>query len=75
MAGLWDRWKSSEGIMIDSYTIITKSSIDTLRSIHHRMPLILDRKNTKSWLKDEVFNLDCINQDTQEFQATPMIWD
>ena len=75
MGGLWDRWKSPNGEVIDSYTIITKSSIDKLKSIHHRMPLILDQHSTKSWLKKKDFIPDWINLDTQELKATQMTWD
>ena len=74
MGGLWDRWKSPNGEIIDSYTIITKSSIDKLKSIHHRMPLILDQHSTKSWLKKKDFIPDWINLDTQELKITQMIW-
>ena len=37
MAALWTQWQD-----ITSFTIITKSSDSSIKTIHHRMPLILD---------------------------------
>ncbi len=52
LAGLWDSWKSPEGAEIRSYTIVTASSEPDalMKTIHDRMPVILDPAAGKSWL-------------------------
>ncbi|MDF2964728.1 MAG: hypothetical protein K0Q51_116 [Rickettsiaceae bacterium] len=48
-AGLWDQWKSSEGQIINSCTIITTEANDALKNIHHRMPVIISREDRNIW--------------------------
>ncbi|MCC6301922.1 MAG: SOS response-associated peptidase [Gammaproteobacteria bacterium] len=47
-AGLWEHWEGDGGIY--SCTIITTEANDTARSIHNRMPAILDPKDYDLWL-------------------------
>ena len=50
MAGLWERWKSPEGTVIESFNIITTEANSFMKSIHNRMPVILRREDEKTWL-------------------------
>lgn len=50
LAGLWDRWVSPEGEMIDSFTIITTEAVGPVSSIHDRMPVILRPEAESAWL-------------------------
>jgi putative SOS response-associated peptidase YedK len=49
-AGLYDLWKSPEGEVVTSCTIITTAANELMRSIHDRMPVILPRKDQRVWL-------------------------
>jgi putative SOS response-associated peptidase YedK len=50
-AGLWERWlKAADGVPVESCTIVTTEANDTLRAIHHRMPVILDPADYGTWL-------------------------
>ncbi len=51
MAGLCDRWKSPDGSMLPSYTVITTHPSSELEHIHNRMPVILDSKGLDIWTK------------------------
>jgi len=51
IAGLWDTWKNPLGKKIFSYTVITTTSMPTIKNIHHRMPVILKPKDINSWLQ------------------------
>jgi len=56
-AGLWETWtdkESGEESVYNSCTIITTSASDTIREIHHRMPVILDPKFHETWLNVEI---------------------
>jgi putative SOS response-associated peptidase YedK len=50
MAGLWERWKSPEGIVIESFNIITTEANSFMKPIHNRMPVILKQGDEKTWL-------------------------
>ncbi len=49
-AGLWDSWRSPEGKVIRSFTIITTEANEALRPIHDRMPVILKPEEESAWL-------------------------
>jgi len=50
LGGLWDRWQSPDGATVESYTILTTSPNDLLRSLHDRMPVIIGREDYALWL-------------------------
>jgi putative SOS response-associated peptidase YedK len=49
MAGLWEAWNSPEGIL-ETFTIITTSPNEFVRSVHDRMPVILSEDEGEAWL-------------------------
>ncbi|MBD1935241.1 MULTISPECIES: SOS response-associated peptidase [Cyanophyceae] len=53
-AGLWEHWKSDDGEVINSCTILTTEPNDLMRPIHNRMPVIIDPKDYDLWLDTEV---------------------
>ncbi|HSV42084.1 MAG TPA: SOS response-associated peptidase [Methanomassiliicoccales archaeon] len=50
-AGLYDRWHSSSGEVVSSFTILTTSANELMRPIHDRMPVILDPDDESAWLE------------------------
>lgn len=61
MAGIWEQWKSPEGEMIRSFSIITISPNELMAEIHNRMPVILPAEAENIWLEsgdqDELMEL------------------
>ncbi|MCP4577794.1 MAG: SOS response-associated peptidase, partial [Deltaproteobacteria bacterium] len=51
-AGLWEQWQSDKETIF-SCSIITTDANDTLRPIHHRMPVILKPEDHQMWLDPE----------------------
>ncbi len=51
-AGLWESWRSPEGTVVESCTIITTSANELVRKIHDRMPVILAPRHYEPWLQD-----------------------
>ena len=51
-AGLWETWnkKDDRGTIYKSCTIITTQASESIRDIHHRMPVILNPPAYESWL-------------------------
>jgi putative SOS response-associated peptidase YedK len=50
MAGIWEKWKNQEGVIIHSFSIITTNANSLIEEIHDRMPVILKREDEKKWL-------------------------
>ncbi|SVB00448.1 uncharacterized protein METZ01_LOCUS153302 [marine metagenome] len=53
MAGLWSSWTGPEGNTVNTYTVITTEAKTTIRTIHHRMPVILNEDTYPNWLNTE----------------------
>ncbi|MEA1946674.1 MAG: SOS response-associated peptidase [Thermodesulfobacteriota bacterium] len=54
-AGLWERWTDKdEESVYNSCTIITTAASESIREIHHRMPVILDPKFHEKWLNAKI---------------------
>jgi putative SOS response-associated peptidase YedK len=53
LAGLWAGWRSPEGEVMRTFTIITTAANEKLRALHDRMPVILPRAAWPAWLGEE----------------------
>ena len=75
MARIWDKWKDAEGREINSFSIITTEANDLMKSIHHRMPVILPLSEQKNWLlnsdTDYLFSL-LRPYNSEEMEAYPI---
>ncbi len=49
-AGLYEHWQGNDSTVIDSCTIITTEPNALMAELHHRMPVILSRKDYARWL-------------------------
>jgi putative SOS response-associated peptidase YedK len=58
-AGLWEEWtpKGSDASIYKSCTIITTTASESVRHIHHRMPVILKPGKYNRWLDPECNDL------------------
>lgn len=54
MAGLWEHWENPEGRVIESCTIIVTSANAALKTIHDRMPVILQEADYDTWLDRDI---------------------
>jgi len=50
VAGIWDCWKSPEGKLLESCSILTTAPNDLVKDIHDRMPVILPQSHYEPWL-------------------------
>src|SRR5215469_15402089 len=53
-AGIWDRWRTPPGPVIESCAILTTSPNELLKDVHDRMPVILGAENYERWLSVSV---------------------
>jgi putative SOS response-associated peptidase YedK len=49
-AGLWDRWRGTDGTVLETCTILTTAPNQLLADVHDRMPVILSSENYDLWL-------------------------
>jgi putative SOS response-associated peptidase YedK len=57
-AGLWDTWKSLEGNIIESCSILTTTSNEVISPLHERMPVILTKQDIRRWLDIQLIDSD-----------------
>ena len=55
-AGIYDRWKDSDGNELLSFAIITTDANSLMKRIHNRMPVMLEREDEETWLKEGVLD-------------------
>jgi len=58
MAGLWEAWKTPNGKLVHTCTILTTEPNDLMSTIHDRMPVILKKQDEHKWLNPAVKNGD-----------------
>ncbi len=52
-AGLWETWKGTDGIPVETFTIVTTDANEAVAEIHDRMPVILPVEAEEAWLAGE----------------------
>lgn len=72
MAGLWESWKSPEGISIYSCSVITTVPNELMTSIHDRMPVILKPEDEKDWLNPSINDTAYLQQYLKSFDSEQM---
>lgn len=73
MAGLWNRWRSPEGMELDTFTVITTGANAELRSLHDRMPVFLDEEARKRWLSGPTMDLAALEELLKPWHASPLV--
>ena len=53
VAGLYDIWRTPEGVPQSTYTVITTEPNAVMQSIHHRMPAMLQEEDEALWLNPD----------------------
>jgi putative SOS response-associated peptidase YedK len=48
--GLWEGWRSPEGEVLRTFTIVTTAANREMTELHHRMPLVLEQTDWPPWL-------------------------
>lgn len=71
-AGLWDRWQSPEGEVIESCTILTTEANEVLIPVHDRMPVILHPETYELWLDDDPRKASLREELLRPFPASDM---
>jgi putative SOS response-associated peptidase YedK len=62
LAGVWDRWVSGDGEVVESCAILTTASQPPIDVVHDRMPLVLDLDVWDAWLDRTVGDVGDLNR-------------
>jgi putative SOS response-associated peptidase YedK len=60
LAGVWERWTSRDGEVVESCAIVTQPAATPVDVIHDRMPLVLERADWKRWLDPAQTDADAL---------------
>jgi putative SOS response-associated peptidase YedK len=71
-AGLWERWKDTDGDAVESCSILTTEANELLKHFHDRMPVILHPDDYGLWLNDDVREVDSLKELLQPYTASEM---
>ena len=71
-AGIWETWKNPEGNRIRSCAIITAPAHASIKPIHDRMPVILNRERERLWMSPEPGNPEHLRNMLLSGQVAPL---
>lgn len=75
-AGLYEHWRSTgDGTLIQTCTIVTTAANRKLAPIHHRMPVILAKKDHGTWLDPKADGRDLLRSCPDDWLETVMVGD
>jgi putative SOS response-associated peptidase YedK len=60
LAGLWSKWVSGDGEVIESCAIVTQAARAPVDAIHDRMPVVLDPVDWSRWLDPDAQTLEAL---------------
>src|SRR5438132_861988 len=71
-AGLWDEWRSPDGEIIESCTILTTGPNSLVADLHDRMPVIVTPDKYDVWLDPDVNDFGTIRDILKPYDANLM---
>ena len=71
-AGLWDRWKSPAGQVLESCSILTTAPNELIEDLHDRMPMILPPCHYQTWLMAPSAEAERLAELLVPFEASSM---
>jgi putative SOS response-associated peptidase YedK len=72
LAGLWDQWKSPDGQIIESCTILTTTPNSLVADMHDRMPVIVTPDKYEVWVDPDVTDFDAIRDILKPYDGDQM---
>jgi putative SOS response-associated peptidase YedK len=60
LAGVWERWVSSDGEVVESCAVLTQPARPPVDTVHDRMPLVLEREAWDRWLDPALVEAEAI---------------
>jgi putative SOS response-associated peptidase YedK len=75
LAGLWEGWRSPDGEILRSFTILTTGATPRLAPLHERMPVILPPADWPVWLGEVEASVDAVKALLRPFPGEALrVW-
>jgi putative SOS response-associated peptidase YedK len=71
-AGLWSRWTSPDGEVVDSFAVMTVPPSAAAAPYHHRMPLVIARELYATWLDPQADPASVLSEARARSAALPL---
>lgn len=71
-AGIWDCWRDRNGTAVETCSILTTTANLVTRSVHDRMPVILDRISFELWLDPGMRDIVLASKLLKPYSGRPM---
>lgn len=71
-AGIWDRWKDSNGKALETCSILTTTPNGVTAAVHDRMPVILDPDSYDLWLDPGMRDVNAASELLKPYDARQM---
>lgn len=62
LAGLWDRWQSPSGEILETCTVLTVEPNPLMAQLHNRMPLILPPEAYEAWIDPAITEFEVLRR-------------
>jgi len=73
LAGVWDRWKTPEGEMVETCAVVTTAARGAIKELHDRMPLVVAKSAWSIWLEGSTDEAKAIlSSATADFVVVPV---
>ena len=76
IAGLWETWRGTNKDPaggLETCTIVTTDASSRTRTIHDRMPVILDPRDYEQWLDPDVTEKACVEPLLRSYEAEDLV--
>ncbi len=74
LAGIWNQTRTSSGEKLYTCAIVTTAANQLVKTIHDRMPLILDDKDTRRWLDPGLDDPSILRNLTKPYPPEKMLY-
>lgn len=71
-AGLYSIWKAPDGATLPTFTIITTQPNNIVRTVHDRMPVVMEQRNEQLWLDPSITDPDALTDLLVPYASTDM---
>src|SRR5262249_35907775 len=72
-ACIWDSWRDRNGTEVETCSILTTTANLVTRSVHDRMPVILERSSFELWLDTRMRDVALTSKFLKPYSAQPMM--
>ena len=75
MAAIWQTIKTTGGKKLHTVAIITTNSNELMKDIHHRMPVILSKKDEAIWLNNQIKDIKTLENILKPYDSKKMYFE